>query len=100
LIYSVLHNGRLFYVHSHDFEPEYYSYFVRETNQDELQSVKDNKIELRQFLLQSPELYIVRIYGDGKPLQAWKVNPEEFEDNDLPDAGCFLYHTQKEDQLP
>lgn len=100
LAFSAQHEGRWFYVHEQNQEAEYTSYFVRETSQSELAELNDNKIELKTFLKEAPTLYVVRYFGDNKPLEAYIVNPADFSDANFPTAGCYLHHEQKQDQLP
>lgn len=99
-VFSILHDSQWFYVHECVEEVEYLSFFARKTNPDELSILEDNKIQLRDFLKQAPILYLIRIYGGDKPNEAFVVEPDDFSDSYYPDAGCYLYHTQKQDQLP
>lgn len=96
--YSTSHNGRNFYVHQCDEEIEYWDYFVREATEEELIQLEENKIQLRDFLEQAPTLYLVRMHGGDKPIEAFIVNPNDFSDAHFPSAGCYLTHGQKQDK--
>jgi len=94
LVFSICHNNRWFYIHQFDQDAEYTSYFARETNESELAELESNKIELKTFLKESQTLYVLRYFGEPKPVEAYIVNPNDFSDSYFPTNGTYLYHTQ------
>lgn len=89
LSFSIRNKDRWFYIHACDFAEGYQDFFARETTIDELESLKENKIQLYDFLKEAPILYLVR-ENFGKPLEAWIVNADEFSSDNFPTKGVYL----------
>lgn len=98
-VFLIQHKEQMFYVHQCDEDIEYVSYFVRKISPGELELLKENKIELKTFLKEAPQLYVVRDFGNKK-IEAYKVDAEDFSDAHFPSEGTYLYHEQDQSQLP
>ncbi len=95
-IFTVLHNGRLFYLHQADEDNECWSYFARETTAEEMEAVERNKTPLRDFLKSSSPMYLVRLnfmnLTPPRPaVEVFIVDQDDFEDDYYPREGVYLH---------
>ena len=101
-VYVSVYDGRWFYVHQCDEEQEYVKFWVREILPNQLMELECNKISLRDFIFQAKPLYLVYMYNTStdhpagpNTLEAFIVNPADFDDSYFPEAGFFLFRNDQ-----